>query len=182
VGRQFNVVTAFFLLGLLTAGAAFGQGQPTPHLRPHGFGFSRGPGNSNGHGPFGNGRDQFNQLSPEERQAFRRNAERWLQMNPEQRKVLREREFARQQQLKAEAEAAMRQLGLRLDPNAQGQFEARYFQERRRIERELRQEVEAKRQQQLPQLNEKLKSEFQQPPGTATTASPSVEPSGRPRN
>jgi len=99
-------------------------------------------------------------------------------MNPEQRKVLRERELARQQRLKAEAEAAMRQLGLSLDPNAQGQFEARYFQERRRIERELRQEVEAKRQQQLPQLNEKLKSEFQpHQGGAATNASPLVEPS-----
>jgi hypothetical protein len=138
-----------------------------------------------GHGPFNSGRDRFYQLSPDERQAFRRNAQRWLQMNPEQRKILREREFARQQQLKAEAESAMRQLGLRLDPNAQGQFEARYFQERRRIERELRQEVEAKRQQQLPQLNEKLKSEFQpHSAGTATSASPVTEPSGsaKPRN
>jgi hypothetical protein len=181
VGRQFNVVTGFLLLGLFTAGVAFGQGQPTPHLRPHGFG--RGIGNGNGHGPFTTGRDRFYQLSPEERQAFRRNAQRWLQMNPEQRKILREREFARQQQLKAEAEAAMRQLGLSLDPNAQGQFEARYFQERRRIERELRQETEAKRQQQLPQLNEKLKSEFQPHQGGAgATASPSVEGSAKPRN
>lgn len=105
-------------------------------------------------------------------------------MNPAQRKVLREREVARQQQLKAEAESAMRQLGLRLDPNAQGQFEARYFQERRRIERELRQEVEAKRQQQLPQLNERLKSEFQQRGGAPGSAGPTGEPSApaKPRN
>jgi hypothetical protein len=97
---------------------------------------------------------------------------------------LREREQARQQRLKTEAEAAMRQLGLRLDPNAQGQFEARYFQERRRIERELRQETEAKRQQQLPQLNERLKSEFQPKGSGAANANPSVEPSAsaRPRD
>ena len=96
-------------------------------------------------------------------------------MNPEQQKSLRERELVHRQKLKAEAEATIRQLGLRLDPNAQGQFEARYLQERRKIERELRQEVEAKRQMQLPQLNERLKSEFQpHQGGTASTASPAM--------
>lgn len=175
------------MVGLLTAGVAFGQGQPTPHLRAHGFGHGSGNGNGNGpgRGPSSVGRERLYQLSPDERQAFRRNAERWLQMNPEQRKVLREREHVRQQHLKAEAEAAMRQLGLSLDPNAQGQFEARYFQERRRIERQLRQEVEAKRQQQLPQLNEKLKGEFQsRPSGAGTSGNPSAEgaASAQPRN
>lgn len=106
-------------------------------------------------------RQRFNQLTPEERQVFQRNAERWLKMNPEQQKMLREREQARRVQMKAEAEAAMHQMGLRLDPNAQGQFESRYMQERRRMERQLRMETEAKRQQQLPQINERLKSEFQ---------------------
>jgi DNA-binding PadR family transcriptional regulator len=130
----------------------------------------------------GPGRDRLYQLSPEERQAFRRNAERWIQMNPEQQKVLREREKVRRQQLKVEAEAAMNQMGLRLDPNAQGQFEARYLQERRRIERALRQEVEAKRQQELPQLNERLKSEFQSRQGTETgksTAAPTATAKSR---
>jgi hypothetical protein len=127
----------------------------------------------NGNGP----RDRLYQLSPEERQAFRRNAERWLQMNPEQQKALREREQVRRARLKAEAEATIRQLGLRLDPNAQDQFEARYMQERRKIERDLRQEFEAKRQQQ----NERLKNEFQSHQGDATSnASPSTsaKPSG----
>lgn len=132
------------------------------------------------HGQFFNeAKDRLYQLSPEERQAFRRNAERWLQMSPEQQKILREREQVRRQQLRAEAESAMRQLGLRLDPYTRDQFEARYLQERRRIERELRQEVEAKRQQELPQLNERLKNEFQSHQGTgASTASPAA--SGKP--
>jgi hypothetical protein len=101
------------------------------------------------------------QLSPEERQAFKRNAERWLQMSPEQQKVMREREQVRRAKLKSEADAALTQSGLRLDQGARDQYEARYLQERRRIERQLRQEIEAKRQEQLPQLNERLKSEFQ---------------------
>jgi hypothetical protein len=123
--------------------------------------------------------DRLYQISPEERQTFRRNAEQWIRLNPQQQKVLREREQIRRQQLKTEAEAAMRNMGLRLDPNAQGQFEARYLQERRRIERQLRLEVEVKRQQQLPQLNERLKNEFQSRPGTsAPTSNPNNSPSG----
>lgn len=121
-------------------------------------------------------RSRVHQLSPEERQTFKKNAERWLQMNQEQRNVLRAREKVRQQQMKSEADAALRDSGLRVDPNARNQFESRYVQERRRIERQLRQEAEAKRQQQLKDLNERLKSEFQGPsssPGSTDSSGPS---------
>jgi len=131
------------------------------------------------------GRERFNQLSPEERQAFHRNAERWLRMSPEQQKMLREREQIRRTQMKAEAEVVLRQMGLRLDPAAQGQFESRYMQERRRIERQLRMETEARRQQQLPQLNERLKSEFQPKQGgggVSDSVTPgTTSPPGSPR-
>ena len=92
-------------------------------------------------------------------------------MNPEQQKLLRERYNLHRQQLKNEAEAALRQSGLRLDQSARDQFEARYLQERRKIERDLRQEVETKRQQQLPVLQERLKKEFQETSPKATSAS-----------
>src|SRR5438876_4909638 len=98
-------------------------------------------------------------------------------MNPEQQKLLRERYNLHRQQLKNEADAALRQSGLRLDDSARDQFEARYLQERRKIERDLRQETEAKRQQQLPQLNERLKSEFQSHQGSpAASVSPMISP------
>jgi hypothetical protein len=116
------------------------------------------------------GTEHVFQLSPEERQTFKKNAERWLQMDPQQRQILREREKAHREQLKTEADAAMRQLGLRLDQKAREQFESRYLQERRKIERALRTEVESKRQQELPQLNERLKSEFQPRQGTGSPA------------
>jgi hypothetical protein len=135
-----------------------------------------GPGNHH----FNAGRERFRQLSPDERQAFRRNAERWLKMDPQQQKILREREQVRRQRLQAEAEAALRQSGLNLDQTARDQFEARYLQERRRIERELWQESEAKRQQQLPQLNERLRNEFQPPQGGTPAGTPaaSIKPGG----
>ena len=118
----------------------------------------------------GSAHDRLFQLSPEERQTFKRNAERWLQMNPEQRNILREREKVRRQQMKNEAEAALRDAGIRVDPNARDQFESRYLQERKRIERDLRQEVEAKRQQQLNERKERLKTEFQSPVPNASNA------------
>ena len=98
-------------------------------------------------------------------------------MNPEQRNILREREKVRRQQMKNEAEAALRDSGIRVDPNARDQFESRYFQERKRIERDLRQELEAKRQQQLNELNERLKHEFQSPvPNTTISPGGSSKP------
>jgi hypothetical protein len=97
VGRQFIVVSAVALLAVSASQLTFGQGSgPRSHPRPNRQ-FNGAP------------RSRLYQLSPEERQAFRRNAERWLQMNPEQQKMLREREQVRRQRLKVEAEAAIRQ-------------------------------------------------------------------------
>jgi hypothetical protein len=170
VGRQFIVIGAI-ALSIIITGSSFGQGPPQT-TRFHG---GRGVSRNHDFRGAGAGRERLFQLSPEERQAFQRNAERWLKMNPEQQKILREREMQRRQQMKMEAEAALRQLGLRLDQTARDQFEARYLQERRKIERELRQEVEAKRQQQLPQLNERLKGEFQPHQGSpALSVSPTT--------
>jgi uncharacterized membrane protein YccC len=162
VGRQFFVISAIIALSIIASDRSHAQGG---HNRSHG---GQGFGRHHNQPPKGlrDMRSRVHQLSPEERQTFKKNAERWLQMNQEQRNVLRAREKVRQQQMKNEADAALRDSGLRVDPNARNQFESRYFQERRRIERQLRQEAEAKRQEQLKELNERLKSEFQPPPSS----------------
>ena len=99
-------------------------------------------------------------------------------MSPEEQKVLREREKVYRKQLQKEAEKAMHQSGLRLDQDARDRFEARYWEERRRIERDLRKDIEKRREQQLPALSERLKDEFQprQSPGTRSTSTPSSGP------
>jgi hypothetical protein len=107
-------------------------------------------------------------VAPEDRQVFRRNAERWLKMNPQQQQVLRERERLRQQQIRAEVDTAIQKSGLHLDQNGRAEFEIRYRQERRQLERELRQEFDSRRQQELPELNDRLKKEFQARPGNAS--------------
>jgi hypothetical protein len=100
-------------------------------------------------------------LPPAARQDFRRNAERWERMSPEQRNILRERENLRRQQIKRETETALRDSGVRLDQQKRDLFESRYMQERRSMERTLRQQIEAERQQQLRSLIQQLKKEFQ---------------------
>jgi hypothetical protein len=115
-------------------------------------------------------------FSPGDRQMFRRNAERWLRMSPQQQQVLRERERVRQQQIRTEVDAAIRQSGLKLDQKGRQEFEIRYRQERRRIEQELRQESESKRQKELPQLNERLKKEFQTTKPNNSAPSESASP------
>jgi hypothetical protein len=119
-------------------------------------------------------------MSPEDRQVFRRNAERWMQMSAAERNLMRAREKVHREELKREADAALRDEGLRLDQQKRQLFEQRYLQERRRMERALRQEVEAKRKQELPALNDRLKKEFQQSsPNTKSTPTPA--PSASPK-
>jgi hypothetical protein len=112
-------------------------------------------------------------FSPDDRQRFRRNAERWLKMDPQQQQMMRDRERIRQQQIRSEVDAAIHQSGLRLDQKGRAEFEMRYRQERRNMERALREEFESKRQQELPALNERLKKEFQSHQGNG---SPSASP------
>jgi len=89
---------------------------------------------------------------------------------------MRQREAIRRERIKRETEAALRDSGLLLDQERRNLFESRYMQERRKME-QLRQQIEAERQQQLPTLIQELKKEFQsqQPKGSAVekpTASP----------
>jgi predicted metal-dependent hydrolase len=118
-------------------------------------------------------------MPPEARQNFQRNAERWLRMSPAERNVMRQRENLRRETIRRETDAALRDSGLKLNPQERAQFESRYIQERRKVERNLRQQIEAERQQELPALIQQLKKEFQidQPAkGSATKPSESAKP------
>ena len=97
-----------------------------------------------------------------------------MQMGPDERKILREREKIYRQRVQSEVDAALRDSGLRLEGEKRTQFEQRYLQERRRIEHSIRQDIESKRQQELPALQERLKKEFQEPsPAAGSTSAPS---------
>ena len=90
---------------------------------------------------------------------------------------MRERENLRRDRIQREAETALRDSGLRLDAEKRALFESRYMQERTRIEHSMRQELETKRQQQLPALIDRLKKEFQsQQSNPSATAAPTASP------
>src|SRR2546430_12828858 len=157
----------------LSCGAA--QAQPQSH-RP----IWRPPvGAPHGRPPSQNIRERWQAMPPGARQNFQRNAERWLRMSPAERNVMRQRENLRRETIRRETDAALRDSGLRLNQQERAQFESRYIQERRRVERTLRQQIETERQQQLPALIQELKKEFQidQPTkGPATKSGESPKP------
>src|SRR5262249_39648290 len=95
------------------------------------------------------------------RQNFQRNAERWLQMSPAERNVMRQRENLRRETIRRETDAALRDSGLHLNPKERAQFESRYIQERRKVEQTLRQQIEAERKKESTTLIKKLKKEYQ---------------------
>jgi hypothetical protein len=171
VERKANFVKVITTLSIFASFCALAQAQPqrsggrqtAPHPGPR-------------PAPMTSTQERWLSLPPAARQDFRRNAERWMRMGPEERKILRDRENLRRAQIKREAESALRDSGLPLDQEKRSQFESRYVQERRRMERTLRQQIENERQQQLPALIQQLKREFQLEPNGSATAKPAESP------
>jgi hypothetical protein len=100
-------------------------------------------------------------MPPDARQNFQRNAELWMQMSPDQRNIMRQRENMRRQIISRDADAAVRDSGLQLNPQERARFESRYIQERRKVEQTLRQQIETERQKEIPELIQQLRKEFQ---------------------
>ena len=91
---------------------------------------------------------------------------------------MRQRENARRQIITREADAAVRDSGLQLNPQERARFESRYIQERRKVEHTLRQQIETERQKEIPALIQQLRREFQlDEPGK----SPVTKPAGSPK-
>jgi hypothetical protein len=100
-------------------------------------------------------------MPPDARQNFQRNAQLWMQMTPEQRNLMRQRENMRRQIMTRDADAAVRDSGLQLNPQERARFESRYIQERRKVEQSLRKQIETERQKEIPALIQQLRKEFQ---------------------
>ncbi len=185
---KFFVGLSIFALSCAAAQAQTQQhrapvGRPPPMAVPHGPPPSQAhgpPAGQAGGRPAGQSvRERWLAMPPDARQNFRRNAELWMQMTPEQRNLMRQRETMRRQIISREADAAVRNSGLQLNPQERSRFESRYIQERRKVEQALRQQIEAERQKELPELIKQLKKEFQidQP-----VKSPAVKPATSPKS
>src|SRR6188768_1285698 len=140
-----------------------------PQTQPHGppSGQPNGP-------PSGQSvRDRWLAMPPDARQNFQRNAQLWMQMTPEQRNLMRERENMRRQILTHDADVAVRDSGLQLNSQERARFESRYIQERRKVEQSLRQQIETERQKEIPALIQQLRKEFQiDEPGKGSGSKP----------
>jgi hypothetical protein len=112
-------------------------------------------------------------MPPDARQNFQRNAELWMQMTPEQRNLMRQREDMRRQVITRDADAAVRDSGLQLNSQERARFESRYIQERRKVEQSLRQQIDTERQKEIPALIQQLRKEFQiDEPGKGPVSKP----------
>jgi hypothetical protein len=178
-GKTSQPCKALIVLSILALFWTTAQGQPHQH-RPGGGPAPVGAPRAHGPGAPGPGqslRERWLAMPPAARQNFRRNAEIWMRMTPEQRNLMRQRENLRREIIKRESEQALRESGLHLSPQERALFEARYIQERRKVERALRQQIEAERQKEIPTLIQELKKEFQldqqgKGPKTGTAESP----------
>ena len=156
-------------------------GRPAPMAAPHGPPPSQphGPPSGQPHGaPSGQSiRERWLAMPPDARQNFRRNADLWMQMTPEQRNLMRQRENMRRQIITREADTAVRDSGLQLNPQERARFESRYIQERRKVEQSLRQQIETERQKEIPTLIQQLRKEFQiDEPGKSPVTKPAASP------
>lgn len=156
-------------------------GRPAPMAAPHGPPPSQphGPPSGQPHGaPSGQSiRERWLAMPPDARQNFRRNADLWMQMTPEQRNLMRQRENMRRQTITREADAAVRDSGLQLNPQERARFESRYIQERRKVEQSLRQQIETERQKEIPTLIQQLRKEFQiDEPSKSPVTKPAASP------
>ena len=101
--------------------------------------------------------ERLARMSPEEREAFKRNLHLWQQLPPEQRQAMHQLINERNRE---EISNALRESGMQLSDDQRELFALRYLQERRKLEREIQEQANAERARRLPEILRQLKSEF----------------------
>jgi Spy/CpxP family protein refolding chaperone len=157
MARQLCLLTALTLLGGTFAMAdpviAAAPGKPEGENKQ---GSAKSP-------EFENVHKALEALTPEQRERFQKNLWRWSNLTPEQKKALRDREELRRKRREEDVQRAIQQSGLTLEGEQRARFEKRYSEERRKIEEQLRREMEEKRKPLIDELVGKLKQEFSSP-------------------
>jgi hypothetical protein len=99
-------------------------------------------------------------LTPEQRKRFQDNFAKWANLSPEEKRALRDRDEVRRKRMVQDVERAIQTAGLQLTPEQRAQFAKRYAEERRKLEEQLRKEMEEKRQPGIAAIVARLKEEF----------------------
>lgn len=113
-------------------------------------------------------------MDAEEQERFWSNLEKWEDMDSEERDYLRNRFQGFHDDIRKEAADALNKSGLKLDGDRREVFELRYFQERRTLERELRQKMEKEREDGRREIISELRKEFE--PFARTNRPPEQRP------
>jgi hypothetical protein len=108
-------------------------------------------------------REAFRNMSDEERERWTKRIREWAEMPPEKKKSLADREEFFRKKIKEDIDAAIQKTGLTLDEEQTKLFAERYLDGRRKIESELRKEIDEKRGPRVDAMIEKLKEEFTAP-------------------
>jgi len=133
-------------------------------------------------GPFKRFHDKLDKMGPKEREQFKQNWQRWKEMGDKERKDWQQRASEERERVKKCIDDAIAKAGLTLNNDQREIFVVRYRQERRKIEEQLRQEMDIQREQKIDEMLVRLKAEFSAAPKPATTpekpaaASPSATP------
>lgn len=112
---------------------------------------------------FQKAREAMRELSPEERQKWMENFRRWQELPPPAKQALLDRQEFFQKRMREDMDNALKQSGLELNEEQRKRFAERYAEERRRIEEDLRRQMEEQRRPRVNALVEKLKQEFSAP-------------------
>ena len=156
---------ALILAGLGCAGAVIAQDSQRPEKSSEPASPApRRPGAGPFRQEFGNVRRAFEALTPEQRQHFVENLKRWSNLPPEEKKALADRDGFRRKKMAEEIDAAIADAGLTLDGERRALFAKRYAEERRKVEEQLRKDLEEKRRPLLKDLVGRLKAEFSAEP------------------
>ena len=121
-------------------------------------------------------RKLFDRLTPEEREKFKENFERWKALPPEERQALLMHEKMHREKMEQEIGEAIKTSGLQLDKDRREVYVLRYTQERRKIEERIRREMDEKRRPLLKEMTERLKTEFSAPTESPSPSQPAPTP------
>lgn len=105
-------------------------------------------------------RKELEQLSPEQRERLKENLKQWQALTPEEKDLLRQREAMAQLKLRQAAEDSSMASGLSLASERKQAYVARYLQERRGIELNLRLEAQHKRKPLVQEMTAQLNAQF----------------------
>jgi hypothetical protein len=108
-------------------------------------------------------RQAFQQMSPEQRERFMTGLKQFAELPPEKKMEIFQRSEYLRKKIAEDIETAIKESGLNLSADNKKKFTERYMEERKKIEEDLRKEMEELRKPKVAALIEKLKHEFATP-------------------